>query len=158
VLAAVLFTDLVGSTESLAALGDARWRERLSRHDDIVRDGMTRFDGRLVKNTGDGVLATFAGPARGTEAARWILDALARENLHARAGLHVGEIELRGDDVAGMAVHVAARVMGQARADEVLVSRTARDLTAGSGLRFEDRGTHELKGLPDEWQLFAFAG
>jgi class 3 adenylate cyclase len=155
VLAAVLFTDLVGSTESLAALGDARWRERLGRHDEIVRESMARFDGRLVKNTGDGVLATFAGPARGTEAARWLLEELAREDLHARAGLHVGEIELRGDDVAGMAVHVAARVMGQAGPDEVLVSRTARDLTAGSGLSFEDRGTRELKGLPDEWQLFA---
>lgn len=158
VLAAVLFTDLVGSTERLAELGDARWREQLARHDDIVREGMARFDGRLVKHTGDGVLATFAGPARGTGAARWILDELSTQDLHARAGLHVGEVEIRGDDVAGLAVHVAARVMGQAGADEVLVSRTARDLTAGSGLRFEDRGTHVLKGLPDDWELFALVG
>lgn len=157
VLAAVLFTDLVGSTELVTQLGDAAWRERLSRHDRIVRDGLARFDGRLVKHTGDGVLATFAGPARGSEAARWILEALDAASLRARAGLHVGEVELRDDDVTGLAVHVAARVMAEAGPGELLVSRTARDLTAGSGLRFEDRGTRVLKGVAGDWQLFALA-
>jgi len=157
VLATILFTDLVGSTDQLARLGDAAWTARLDRHARIVRDGLERFDGRLVKFTGDGVLATFTGPARGTEAARWILEALPAEELHARAGVHVGEIELQGDDIAGLAVHVAARIMGEAGADEVLVSRTVRDLTAGSGLRFKDRGTRSLKGIPDAWQLYALA-
>ncbi len=155
VLATVLFTDIVGSTDQLARLGDAAWSARLDRHAQIVREGLARFDGRLVKSTGDGVLATFSGPARGTEAARWILDALPAEDLHARAGVHVGEIELQGDDIAGLAVHVAARVMAEAGPDEVLVSRTVRDLTAGSGLKFQDRGTHALKGIPEDWQLFA---
>jgi pimeloyl-ACP methyl ester carboxylesterase len=157
VLATILFTDLVGSTEQLAELGDAAWAARLDRHARIVREGLQRFDGRLVKSTGDGVLATFTGPARGTEAARWILDALPAEDLHARAGVHVGEIELQGDDIAGVAVHVAARIMSEAGADEVLVSRTVRDLTAGSGLQFEDRGARRLKGIPDDWHLFALA-
>ena len=157
VLATVLFTDIVGSTDQLARLGDAAWSAQLERHEEIVRDGLDRFDGRLIKTTGDGALATFTGPARGAQAARAILDALAAQDLHARAGLHVGEIELQGDDIAGLAVHVAARVMGQAGEDEVLVSRTVRDLTAGSGLRFEDRGTHTLKGIPEDWQLYALA-
>lgn len=157
VLATVLFTDIVGSTDQLARLGDAAWSAQLERHEQIVREGLDRFDGRLVKTTGDGALATFTGPARGAQAARSILDALAAHDLHARAGLHVGEIELHGDDIAGMAVHVAARVMGEAGDDEVLVSRTVRDLTAGSGLTFEDRGTHSLKGIPDDWELYALA-
>jgi len=155
VLATVLFTDIVGSTEALARLGDAAWRAKLERHGQIVGEGLKRFDGRLVKSTGDGALATFAGPARGTEAARWILDALAAEGLHSRAGVHVGEIELQNGDIAGLAVHVAARVMDRAGDGEVLVSRTVRDLTAGSGLRFEGRGTHALKGVPEDWQLYA---
>ncbi|HVP02835.1 MAG TPA: adenylate/guanylate cyclase domain-containing protein [Solirubrobacteraceae bacterium] len=157
VLATILFTDIVGSTDQLARLGDAAWRGRLQRHEEIVRAGLARYDGRLVKSTGDGVLATFAGPARGTGAARWILDALPSEELHARAGVHVGEIELQGDDIAGLAVHVAARIMARADADEVLVSRTVRDLTAGSGLLFEDRGVQTLKGIPDDWHLYALA-
>jgi class 3 adenylate cyclase len=157
VLATVLFTDIVGSTRRLARLGDAAWSARLVHHEQIVRDGVDRFDGRLIKTIGDGALATFTGPARGAQAARVILDALASQNLHARAGLHVGEIELQGDDIAGLAVHVAARVMGEAGDDEVLVSRTVRDLTAGSGLHFEDRGTHTLKGIPEDWQLYALA-
>jgi len=157
VLATVLFTDIVGSTDQLARLGDAAWSAQLSYHEQIVRDGLERFDGRLIKTTGDGALATFTGPARGAQAARLILDALASQNLHARAGLHVGEIELQGDDIAGLAVHVAARVMGKAGDDEVLVSRTVRDLTAGAGLHFEDRGTHTLKGIPEDWQLYALA-
>jgi class 3 adenylate cyclase len=157
VLATILFTDLVGSSEQLGRLGDAAWAARLDRHAGIVRNGLERFDGRLIKSTGDGALAVFSGPARATQAARWILDALPTEDLHARAGVHVGEIELRGDDIAGLAVHVSARIMDKAAGDEVLVSRTVRDLTAGSGLRFEDRGTHTLKGIPDEWELYALA-
>jgi pimeloyl-ACP methyl ester carboxylesterase len=157
VLATILFTDLVGSSDQLGKLGDAAWTARLDRHARIVNDGLERFDGRLIKSTGDGVLALFSGPARATQAARWILEALPAEDLHARAGVHVGEIELRGDDIAGLAVHVSARIMGKAAGDEVLVSRTVRDLTAGSGLRFEDRGTHTLKGIPDDWQLYALA-
>ena len=157
VLATVLFTDIVDSTGQLARLGDAAWSAQLTRHERIVRDGLDSFDGRLIKTTGDGALATFTGPARGAQAARVILDALASQSLHARAGLHVGEIELQGDDIAGLAVHVAARVMGEAADDEVLVSRTVRDLTAGSGLQFEDRGTHTLKGIPQDWQLYALA-
>jgi class 3 adenylate cyclase len=157
VLATILFTDLVGSTGQLARIGDAAWAARLDRHAQIVRDALDRFDGRLVKTIGDGTLAMFSGPARATEAARWILDALPAEDLRARAGVHVGEVEMADGDVAGLAVHVAARIMAAAGADEVLVSRTVRDLTAGSGLRFEDRGTHELKGVPDAWQLYALA-
>jgi pimeloyl-ACP methyl ester carboxylesterase len=157
VLATVMFTDLVGSTDQLARLGDAAWTGRLDRHGRIVRGGLERFDGRLVKSTGDGAVAVFSGPARATEAARWILEALPGEDLHARAGVHVGEIELQGDDITGLAVHISARIMGVAEADEVLVSRTVRDLTAGSGLRFTDRGTHSLKGIPDEVQLYALA-
>ena len=157
VLATILFTDLVGSSEQLGRLGDAAWTARLDRHARIVGDGLERFDGRLIKSTGDGVLAVFSGPARATQAARWILEALPAEDLHARAGVHVGEIELRDDDIAGLAVHVSARIMSKAAGDEVLVSRTVRDLTAGSGLRFEDRGTHRLKGIPDDWQLYALA-
>jgi class 3 adenylate cyclase len=141
----------------LARLGDAEWSARLDRHAQIVQDGLQRFDGRLIKTTGDGALATFTGPARGLQAGRWILDALASEDLNARAGVHVGEIELQGDDIAGLAVHVAARVMDKAGDGEVLASRTVRDLTAGSGLQFEDRGTQALKGIPEGWQLYALA-
>lgn len=155
VLAAILFTDIVRSTEALARLGDAAWNAKLKRHTQIVRRGLERYGGRLIKTTGDGALATFAGPARGTEAARWILDALAAAELSSRAGVHVGEIELQDSDIAGLAVHLAARVMDAAGDGEVLVSRTVRDLTAGSELRFEDRGTHVLKGVPEEMQLYA---
>jgi class 3 adenylate cyclase len=157
VLATILFTDIVGSTEQLARLGDAAWRTKLDRHAQIVEDGLGRFDGRLVKRTGDGALATFTGPASAAQAARWILDGLAAEELRSRAGVHVGDIEVQGDDIAGLAVHVAARVMDQAGDGEVLVSRTVRDLTAGSDLRFEDRGAHALKGVPEDWQLYALA-
>ena len=157
VLATVLFTDIVASTEALVRLGDAAWRARLERHAQIIEEGLERFDGHLVKSTGDGAVATFAGPARGAEAARWILDALAAEDLHSRAGVHVGEIELQDGDIAGIAVHVAARVMERAGSDEVLVSRTVRDLTAGSELRFESRGTHSLKGVPEDWQVYSLA-
>ncbi|MFI5003904.1 MAG: adenylate/guanylate cyclase domain-containing protein [Solirubrobacterales bacterium] len=157
VLATILFTDIVGSTEHLTRLGDAGWRARLDRHSELVEDRLERFEGHLVATTGDGTLATFGGPARAVAAARGILDALAAEGMNARAGVHVGEIELRGEDIAGIAVHVAARVMAEANSDEVLVSRTVRDLTAGSGLEFTDRGTHTLKGVPEDWQLYALA-
>ncbi|MGZ5358754.1 MAG: adenylate/guanylate cyclase domain-containing protein [Solirubrobacterales bacterium] len=157
VLATVLFTDIVGSTDQLARLGDAAWSAQLDRHAQILGEGLARFDGRLIKTTGDGALATFTGPARGAQAARWILDALAADDLTSRAGMHVGEIELQGDDIAGLAVHVAARVLDKAGDDEVLVSRTVRDLTAGSGLEFTDRGTHTLKGIPEDWQIYALA-
>ncbi len=157
VLATILFTDLVGSTDHLTRLGDATWTARLNRHAEIVRGALDRFDGRLIKSTGDGVLAVFSGPARATQAARRILEALPGEDLHARAGVHVGEIELLGDDIAGLAVHVTARIMAKADADEVLVSRTVRDLSAGSGLRFKDRGIQHLKGIDEDWQVYALA-
>ncbi len=157
VLATILFTDIVGSTERLTRLGDAGWRAQLDRHSDVIQDVLQRYGGRLVGTTGDGTVATFGGPARAVAAARGILDSLAAEGINTRAGVHVGEIELHGEDIAGIAVHVAARITGEANSDEVLVSRTVRDLTAGSGLQFNDRGSHSLKGLPGRWQLFALA-
>ena len=120
-------------------------------------DGLDRYDGRLIKSIGDGILAIFSGPARGIELRAGSSKRSTPPRLHARAGLHVGEIELQGDDIAGLAVNVAARVMSHADGDEVLVSRTVRDLTAGSGLQFTDRGTHTLKGIPEDWQLYALA-
>jgi class 3 adenylate cyclase len=155
VLATVLFTDIVGSTESAAALGDTRWRERLDRHDVLVRREVAAHGGHVVKSTGDGALATFDSPTRAVRAAVAARDALATENITIRAGVHTGEIERRGDDIGGIAVHIAARVENAAEAGEVLVSRTVRDLTAGSGLSLHDRGTHVLKGIPDPWDLFA---
>lgn len=155
VLATVVFTDIVASTELAARLGDAEWRRLLDRHDDAARRLATRHRGRLVKSTGDGVLASFDGPAR---AARFAVD-LGREvaslGLQLRAGMHTGEVEVRGDDIGGIAVHIAARIAALAAADEVLTSRTLRDLTAGAGLVFEDRGAHVFKGVPDEWQVYA---
>ena len=155
VLATVVFTDVVGSTELAARLGDAEWRRLLDRHDDAARRLATRHRGRLVKSTGDGVLASFDGPAR---AARFAVDLgrdLASLGLRLRAGIHTGEVEVRGDDIGGIAVHIAARIAALAGADEVLTSRTLRDLTAGAGLVFEDRGAHAFKGVPDEWQVYA---
>jgi len=152
VLATVLFTDIVGSTEKARELGDRRWRELLDRHDDAARAELERHQGRLVKTTGDGLLATFDGPARAIRCATALRDVLP---VPIRAGLHTGEVELRGDDVGGIAVHIGARVAGVAGSGEVLVSRTVKDLVAGSGIEFVDRGAHELKGVPDEWQLFA---
>jgi class 3 adenylate cyclase len=154
-LATVLFTDIVGSTEQAAEKGDRRWTELLDRHDAIARSHVGRHRGRLVKSTGDGLLATFDGPARAIQAARDIRSELSRVGLDIRAGLHTGEIEMRGDDVGGIAVHVAARVESKAAPGEVVVSRTVVDLVAGSGLEFSDRGEHELKGVPGSWQLFA---
>jgi class 3 adenylate cyclase len=154
-LATVLFTDIVDSTRAAADLGDRRWRELLEGHQRDVRDALARFNGREVKSTGDGFLATFDGPARAIRCAEAILDSSAARGLTVRAGLHTGECEVMVDDIGGIAVHIAARVSAQARPHEVLVSRTVRDLVAGSGLQFTDRGTHTLKGIPDEWQLYA---
>ena len=155
VLATVLLTDIVGSTERAAAEGDARWRALLDDHDEITRACVAEHRGVAVKSTGDGFLARFDGPGRAVACARDISDRLEPVGLQVRAGLHTGEIELRGDDIGGLAVHVAARVAGLAGAGEVLVSRTVKDLTVGSGLEWEDRGEHELKGVPDHWALFA---
>lgn len=154
-LATVLFTDIVGSTERAAALGDRRWRDLLDSHDKAVRRELTRYRGREVKRTGDGFLATFDGPARAIRCGVAISRAVKALGIEVRAGLHTGEIEVRGEDVGGIAVHLAARVMAAAKASEVLVSSTVKDLVAGSGIVFQDRGESRLKGVPGTWRLFA---
>jgi class 3 adenylate cyclase len=155
VLATVLFTDIVGSTERARELGDRRWRDLLDRHHAVVRDELVRFRGREVDTAGDGFFATFDGPARAIRCARSIVDDVRGIGLDIRAGLHTGEVELAGDDVRGIAVHTGARVAAQAGAGEVLVSQTVKDLVAGSGIAFEERGSRELKGIPGEWHLYA---
>jgi pimeloyl-ACP methyl ester carboxylesterase len=155
VLATVMFTDIVGSTQRAAKLGDARWRELLAAHQAAVRRELMRFRGREVKTLGDGCLATFDGPARAIRCGHVIAEAARSSGLEVRIGLHSGEVELMQEDVGGIAVHIAARVGGLAAAGEVLVSSTVRDLVAGSGIRFVDRGTKHLKGISDEWRLFA---
>jgi class 3 adenylate cyclase len=157
ILAAVLFTDIVDSTRRAADAGDRRWRGLLDAHDEISVSEVERFGGRRVKTTGDGMLALFDGPARGVRCAEAVRDAVGQLGIEIRAGLHVGECELRGDDVGGLAVHIAARVAGLASPGEILVSRTVRDLVAGSGLRFAERGEHELKGVPERWPLYVVA-
>lgn len=154
VLATVLFTDIVDSTVRATEVGDRRWRESLDAYDELVRRQLARFRGRQVKTTGDGTLAVFDGPARAVECARTLSEAVHSLGLDIRAGLHTGEIETRGDDVAGVAVHIAARLSALARGGEVLVSRTVTDLVVGSGIAFEDRGEHELKGVPGRWNLY----
>ena len=155
VLSTIVFTDIVGSTEHAASIGDAAWREVLAAHDAILGEAIQRYRGRLIKTTGDGVLATFDGPARAVFAARDASRAVgSRLGLQIRCGVHTGEIEIRGSDVAGVAVHAAARVMALADPGTVLVSSTVRDLTTGSGLSFEDAGQHELKGVPGRWHLY----
>ena len=153
-LATVLFTDIVDSTRTAAEMGDARWRSVLEDHQKVVRSSLDRFDGREVKSTGDGFLATFDGPARGVRCAQQILQA---SDVPVRAGLHTGECEVMGEDIGGIAVHIAARVSALAGPSEVLVSRTVKDLVVGSGLEFSERGTHELKGVPDSWDLYSAA-
>ncbi|MEX2393802.1 MAG: adenylate/guanylate cyclase domain-containing protein [Actinomycetota bacterium] len=154
-LATVLFTDIVSSTQIDATLGDHRWRDLLDRHDRIARTRVERFKGRLVKTTGDGLLATFDGPARAIGCALEISEATKPLGLDLRAGLHTGEIELRDDDITGLGVVIARRVCDMAADGELLASRTVKDLVTGSGIRFSDRGTHTLKGVPDDWQLYA---
>jgi class 3 adenylate cyclase len=157
VLATVLFTDIAESTATAAELGDRRWREVLDAHDAMVRRQLDRFRGRHVKDTGDGVVATFDGPARAIECAAAIRGGAGQLGLAVRAGVHTGEIELRGDDIGGLAVHIAARVLGLASGGEILLSRTVSDLVVGSGIEFEDRGEHDLKGVPEPWRILAVA-
>ena len=155
ILATVMFTDIVASTERAAELGDRRWRELLASHEAVVRRELGRHHGREVKTTGDGFLATFDGPARAIGCARAIADGVRPLGIEVRAGLHAGECEVMNGDVGGIAVHTGARVSAEAGPGEVLVSSTVKDLVAGSGIEFEDRGTHELKGVPGEWRLYA---
>jgi pimeloyl-ACP methyl ester carboxylesterase len=155
ILATVLFTDIVDSTRSAAAMGDQAWRRALDSHDQLAKQMIDKHRGILVKNTGDGILATFDGPRRAVRCALAFGAAAQQIGLPLRAGLHTGEIELRGRDIGGIAVHAAARVMAQSQSSEVLVSRVVTDLVAGAGLKFSDRGSHELKGLPGRWDLFA---
>jgi len=154
-LATVLFTDVVGSTQKAAEMGDARWKELLERHSAAVRALLARYRGTEVKTMGDGFLATFDGPARAVRCAQGICEAVKPLGLEVRAGCHTGEIELLGSDVGGIAVHIGARVGALAKPSEVLVSSTVKDLVAGSGLAFADRGEHELKGVPGSWRLYA---
>ncbi|MDQ3571639.1 MAG: adenylate/guanylate cyclase domain-containing protein, partial [Actinomycetota bacterium] len=154
VLATVLFTDIVDSTGRAAELGDSAWRQLLERHDALVRSQLGRFRGREVKQTGDGFLASFDGPARAIRCACAIGEEVRELGIELRAGLHTGECELIGEDLGGMAVHVAARVGANAQPGEVLVSGTVKDLVMGSGIDLADRGVHKLKGVPGEWRLF----
>jgi len=158
VLATVLFTDIVGSTERMARVGDKAWKECLDRHHAVVRRELASFRGREMNVAGDGFFATFDGPARAVRCALGIQDAARQIGIEIRAGLHTGEVELHGDKVAGMAVHIGARVAEVANAGATLVSSTVKDLVSGSGLRFEDRGAHALKGVPGEWRLYAASG
>ncbi len=155
VLATVLFTDMVGSTERSAALGDKRWRDLLEAHNRVMREELDRFRGREIDTAGDGFFATFDGPARAVRCACAMRNELARLGIDIRAGLHTGECELVADKVRGIAVHIGSRVASLARPGEVLVSSTVKDLVAGSGLDFEDRGVQTLRGVPGEWRLFA---
>ena len=157
VLATVLFTDIVDSTRRAAEIGDRDWHALLDAHDAVVRSQLARFRGREVNTSGDGFLATFDGPQRAIRCAMAIRDAVRSLGIEVRAGLHTGECEIRGDDIGGIAVHIGARVSALAGPNDVLVSSTLRDLVIGSGLEFDDRGTHQLKGVPGEWHLFAVA-
>jgi class 3 adenylate cyclase len=157
-LATVLFTDIVGSTEHAARVGDKLWTELLDQHDALVQRELDQHRGRKVNMTGDGVLATFDGPARAVRCAQGICEAVRPLGIEVRAGLHTGEVELRGDDIGGIAVHIGQRVSALAGAGEVLVSRTVVDLVTGSSLEFEDRGEQQLRGVPGTWAVFAVHG
>jgi class 3 adenylate cyclase len=155
ILATVLFTDIVGSTTTAGDMGDARWRDVLERHNEVVQKSADRHRGRVVKSTGDGHVFLFDGPARAVRCAFEIGKGVGHLGIDVRAGAHTGEVELLGDDIGGLAVHIAQRVSSHADGGEVLVSRTVKDLVAGSGLAFESRGEYELKGIPEVWELFA---
>lgn len=157
ILATVLFTDIVESTRRAREIGDRKWRQMLDLHDETVEGNIARHSGRLVKNTGDGILATFEGPGRAVGFASALRTELERLGLSIRTGIHTGEVELRSSDIGGLAVHLAARIMATAKPDEILVSRTVKDLVIGSPIAFQDRGVHRLKGIEGEWQLFAVA-
>ncbi len=157
VLATVLFTDIVDSTRLATEMGDRRWRDLLEEHQKLIRERLARFEGREIKTTGDGFLAIFDGPTRAAECARAIADDMPSLGIEVRAGLHTGEVELMGEDVGGIAVHVAARISALAGPGEVLTSRTVRDLATGSGVDFNAFGRHELKGVPDQWEVYSVA-
>jgi class 3 adenylate cyclase len=158
VLAAVLFVDVVGSTEQVSEIGDRRWRVLLDRFEETSRNVLAHHGGQLTDTAGDGLLATFDGPARAIRCAQQIRDELRMAGLEVRSGLHAGEVTRRSDSIAGITVHIGARVSALAAPGEVLVTRTVRDLVAGSGISFDDRGVHELKGVPDRWALYAAVG
>jgi pimeloyl-ACP methyl ester carboxylesterase len=158
VLAAVMFTDIVDSTVRASEAGDSRWRDVLDQHDALTRKHVEAARGRIVKHTGDGTLAVFDGPGRAIRCARAVLSDVRSLGIELRAGVHTGEIELRGEDVGGIAVHIASRISGLADANEIVASRTVKDLVAGSGIVFEDHGLHTLKGVPGEWQVYTVAG
>jgi class 3 adenylate cyclase len=155
ILTTVLFTDIASSTTRASELGDQAWRDLLDRHDDAVRRQLARYRGRLIKTMGDGFLATFDGPARAIECACAVRDSARQLGLEVRSGIHTGEVEVRGDDIGGIAVHIAARIAALAEPTSVWVSRTVTDLVTGSGLQFSDRGPHELRGIPGSWDLYA---
>jgi DNA-binding NarL/FixJ family response regulator len=158
ILATVLFSDIVSSTERAAEIGDRNWRDVLDRHDELIRTLLAEHGGREIKTTGDGFLALFDGPTRAIRCALAIRDELRALEIDVRIGMHSGEVEMRGDDVGGIAVNIGARVAAAGAPGEVLVSSTVRDLVGGSGIGFEDRGDRELKGVPDRWRLFAVTG
>jgi class 3 adenylate cyclase len=155
VLATVLFTDIVGSTEHASALGDHAWHDLLDRHDQLTRKEIGRYSGREIKTLGDGFLAAFDGPGRAVRCAAAITEQARRIGIEVRCGLHTGECEVRDKDLAGIAVHIGARIGGLAEPGEVLVSTTVKDLVIGSGIEFSDRGTHKLKGVPEKWKLYS---
>jgi class 3 adenylate cyclase len=157
ILTTVMFTDIVGSTEQVSQMGDRAWRLLLDAHDRAVREQLRRFRGREVNTTGDGFVASFDGPGRAIRCARHIIEAAAAIGIDVRAGLHTGECEVRGDDLGGLAVHIAARVTSLAALGEVLISNTVKDLVVGAGIEFDDRGEHDLKGVPGTWRLYAVA-
>jgi len=157
VLTTVMFTDIVGSTERVSTLGDHAWRDLLDRHDQVVRRELERFRGREIKTLGDGFLAAFDGPGRAVRCARSITEEARRIGVEVRSGLHSGECEVRGTDLAGIAVHIGSRIGALAQPGEVLVSATVKDLVIGSGISFQDRGTYTLKGVPESWQVFSVA-
>jgi class 3 adenylate cyclase len=157
-LLTILFTDIVGSTERVVEIGDRLWRDLLERHDALVRGQLAMFQGREVETTGDGFLATFERPAQGIQCACAIRDSIGQLGLEIRAGLHLGECEIVGEFVHGIAVHLCARVASKAANSEVLISGTVKDAVAGSKIDFDDRGTYNLKGIPGEWRLFAVTG